>query len=108
VIKSMLTVLLYPFVALSALGLIFSMAVPIAALLGLHIPAQATWLLPGIFVVWLPTVITASVITKDANRSEFWSWRTSTLLRKALFSQAIFGEGIVFYSRFLYTLIAKI
>jgi len=24
---------------------------------------------------------------------EFWSWRTSTQLGKAVFSQAIFGEG---------------
>ena len=64
--------LLYPFVALAALGLVLVFAVQVAAFLGLDLPSQAIWLLPGLFVVWFPTVIAVQISSQDARRADLW------------------------------------
>lgn len=71
-IVNMLTTLLYPFVALSALGLILSLVVHYATMFGLPVPEAAVLLFPGIFVVWFPTVITANLVTRRSKRRDFW------------------------------------
>jgi hypothetical protein len=66
-------ILLYPFVVLSALGLILSLAAHVGALLGLNVPSSAMLLHVGIFVVWIPAVITSNFsLTKRYNRKDFW------------------------------------
>lgn len=66
-------IILYPFVLLSALGLLLSLAAHIGALLGLDIPPEAMGLHMGIFVVWIPAVIMAnSSLTKNAARKDYW------------------------------------
>ena len=66
-------VILYPFVVLSALGLILSLAAHIGALLGLNVPGPAMLLHVGIFIVWIPAVITSNFsLTKKYNRKDFW------------------------------------
>ena len=71
-IKNLLIALLYLFVALSALGLVLSIAVHLATIFGLLVPGAAVWLFPGVFVVWFPTVIAANLLTRRSNRRDFW------------------------------------
>ena len=68
----MLKVLLYPFIALSALGLVLSLATHIAILLVLHVPEELNLLAPGIFIVWFPAGIVLSLITDGTFRKNIW------------------------------------
>ncbi len=95
-------ILLYPFVVLSALGLILSLGAHIGALLGLNVPSAAMGLHIGIFIVWIPAVITSNFsLTKRCNRKDFWKvvlrgapkwmqYMTYGFLYYALFNFAIF------------------
>ena len=49
-------ILLYPFVFLSALGLVLSITAHVAALLGFNVPPAAMGLHIGILIVWFPAV----------------------------------------------------
>lgn len=66
--------LIYPFMALAALGLVLSIIVHIASLFGLplDLPFNAMSLHTGIFVVWFPAVIVAYPITRDVPRRDQW------------------------------------
>jgi len=68
--------LLWPFVALSALGLTLSIWVHFGALLGRKVaPSEYFWMLHmGIFVVWLPAVLVQS--------KQSGSWKTRTSMRE--------------------------
>jgi len=67
-------VLLFPFIGIAALGLFLSLLVHLSALFGQPIPwANRVWgLHVGIFVVWIPTVIVANVLTSDVDRRNWW------------------------------------
>ena len=54
-----MTILLYPFILISAVGLILSLIVHVSALLGIDLGlGQRIFALHiGIFIVWLPTVL---------------------------------------------------
>jgi hypothetical protein len=70
---SALIVLLYPFIVLSALGLMLSMVAHVAAILGLHVPPESIWLFFGNFVVFIPTLITSILLMpKGYGRKDFW------------------------------------
>jgi len=66
--------LLYPFVLLSAVGLVLSLIVHTASLLGQPNPlGSAAWGLHiGIFIVWLPAVLVAQRHTRDFKQKDFW------------------------------------
>ncbi|MFZ6672661.1 hypothetical protein [Undibacterium sp. Xuan67W] len=66
--------LLYPFMLLSAFGLLLSIASHLSALAGIPIPGgHLVWSLhAGIFVVWLPTVLVANRMSCHGKRSDFW------------------------------------
>jgi hypothetical protein len=66
--------LLYPFMLLSALGLLLSIGSHLAALAGFPIPGgNLVWFLHiGIFVVWLPTVLVTIRISRHGKRSDLW------------------------------------
>lgn len=90
--------LLLPFMVLSALGLILSIASHIAALLGLPIPGgHLVWgLHMGIFVVWLPAVLVASRMARHGTRSHFWKLALSgcpAWARYALYG--LFGYAVI-------------
>jgi hypothetical protein len=70
--NGMPTALLYPFIALSALGLILSILAHVASWLDLNVPEAAFMLHIGIFVVWIPTVLIANSLTKNHDRKNFW------------------------------------
>ncbi len=69
-----MTNLLYPFIFLSAVGLILSIIAHISALLGidLGIGSKVFILHIGIFVVWLPTVLVMQKMTKGCKQSDIW------------------------------------
>ena len=69
-----MSVLLYPFMLLSALGLVLSVGSHLAALASLPIPGGSlVWgLHVGIFVVWFPTVLVANRMARHGRRSDFW------------------------------------
>jgi len=67
-------VVLYPFMVLAACGLALSIAAHCVALAGVPIPGgKLVWGLHiGIFVVWIPTVLTSMQTTGYTNRKDFW------------------------------------
>jgi hypothetical protein len=67
-------VILYPFMVLAGFGLALSIAAHCMALAGVPIPGgRLVWGLHiGIFVVWIPTVLTSMQTTRYANRKDFW------------------------------------
>ena len=89
--------ILYPFMALAAIGLALSISTHVLALLGLDMPGgQLVWHLhTGIFVVWLPTVLVSMRMTRHVKRKDFWKvaflgcpvWMRRTLY--ALFAYAV-------------------
>lgn len=67
-------VILYPFMVLAACGLALSIAAHCMALAGVPVTGgKLVWGLDiGIFVVWIPTVLTSMQTTRYANRKDFW------------------------------------
>jgi len=93
-----MNVLLYPFMLLSAIGLLLSVGSHLAALAGLPIPGGSlVWSLHvGIFVVWLPTVLVANRMSRYGKRSDFWKLALSgcpTWARYALYG--LFGYAVL-------------
>jgi len=66
--------LLWPFVALSAIGLGLSMWVHFAAVMGRRVvPPEYFWMLHvGIFVVWIPAVIVSQKRSGNTERKDAW------------------------------------
>ena len=73
-------ILLYPFIALAALGLVLSIVVHVLAHLGYAPLGQGTFILHvGIFVVWFPAVLTlmrAGVFRFQMSMSPRAGWRS--------------------------------
>ena len=67
-------VLLSPFIGIAALGLFLSLLVHLSALFRLPIPlGHRAWVLHiGIFVVWIPTVFVANLLSRDVDRRNWW------------------------------------
>ncbi|RYD77192.1 MAG: zinc ribbon domain-containing protein [Verrucomicrobiaceae bacterium] len=65
---------LYPFLALSTIGLVLSIGAHVMALTGIPLPSgKLVWgLHAGIFVVWLPAVLISMQTTRHASRKDFW------------------------------------
>jgi len=95
-----LSILLYPFVALSALGLILSILAHIGALLGFDIPPIAFVLHIGIFVVWIPTVFVSNALAKNHDRKDFWK----VVLRGAPKWAQYILYGFLYYAMFNFVL----
>ncbi len=66
--------LLFPIMLIAACGLALSFAVHCMSLTGvIALDRKLIWGLGiGVFIVWVPTVILASEMTKHANRKDFW------------------------------------
>jgi hypothetical protein len=62
------------FVMLAAIGLVLSLMSHVAALAGMSGPlGDYSWLLHiGIFMVFLPTILVASALTKGADKKDYW------------------------------------
>ena len=103
-----MNVLLRPFIALSAVGLILSLIVHVSALVGYDLGfGQSVFALHmGIFVVWLPTVLVAIRTTGDFRRRDFWKAALRGCpdwMRKMTYG--FFGYAIVNFAIFMFTTI---
>lgn len=69
-----MTALLFPFLALAAVGFVLSVVAHVASFTGMSLPGGdwTGWLHPGIFVVWLPTVLVSYRIGQGKRHAEFW------------------------------------
>lgn len=98
--------LLAPFIGLAAIGFILSVAAHLAAVAGSPIPfGKAVWGLHiGIFVVWLPTVLVGTRLTRGANRKDYWKIALAGCpkwMRTALY--LLFGYALLNFVLFLAT-----
>jgi hypothetical protein len=67
-------VLIYPFLALAATGFVAALIVHMAALLGVIYPFEVLlkFLFPGLVVVWLPTILVMTRLTRDFKQKDIW------------------------------------
>jgi hypothetical protein len=72
--EHMMAVLLLPFMALAAAGLLLSIGVHVASLFGLHVPGGALVLSLhiGIIVVWIPAVLVAKRANRGRPQRDYW------------------------------------
>jgi hypothetical protein len=66
--------IIYTFLALAAIGMAAMVAVHIAALFGNIVPFERTLRIlgPGVFVVFLPTVLVMTRLTRDFKQKDIW------------------------------------
>ena len=89
---------------LAAGGFILSVAAHLAALAGIAVPGGGlVWALHiGIFVVWIPTVLVSSRITRYSNRRDFWKTALAGCppwMRRALY--IVFGYALLNFILFI-------
>ena len=65
---------LFPFLVLSAIGLVLSLIVHASSLLGLPSPlGELSWSLHiGVFVVWIPAIWVSQTLVKGFDQKDFW------------------------------------
>jgi hypothetical protein len=93
-----MAILIYPFLALAAVGFLAMLAVHFASLFGVIHPFEhlLKFLGPGVFVVFLPTIFVMNLLIRDFKQKD--SWRAAlrgcpTWMRRAVWT--IFGYGWV-------------
>jgi hypothetical protein len=101
-----MSIVLYPFMLLAAVGLALSVVAHVMALAGIELPGgQLVWTLHiGIFVVWIPTVLVSIRTTRHANRKDFWKVALSgcpAWMRKAFY--VLFAYAILNFILFMLT-----
>jgi hypothetical protein len=66
--------LIYPFLAVAVAGLIAVAAIHVASLLGVTFPFDhfLKFLVPGIFVVFVPTIFVMNRLTRDFKQKDLW------------------------------------
>ena len=69
-----MSILIYPFLALSAVGFAVLFAVHVASLFGITYPFERFLgiLGPGIFVVFMPTIFVMNRLTRDFKQKDIW------------------------------------
>jgi hypothetical protein len=74
ILRRSMKALLYPILALAALGSLALLYVHVAALLGstLGFVHFLHYLVPGLFVVWIPTILVSGAMTRDFKQKDFW------------------------------------
>jgi hypothetical protein len=102
--------ILSPFILLSAIGFILSVAAHIRSIQGIPLPGgKAVWALhAGIFVVWIPTVIVSIPFTRGAKRKDFWKITLigcPKWMRQALY--VVFAYAILNFIFFMVTTVNR-
>lgn len=66
--------LVYPFLGLSAIGFALMLMVHVASLFGVTAPFAhgLSYLAPGVFIVFLPTVLVMTRLTRDFKQKDIW------------------------------------
>jgi hypothetical protein len=69
-----MTAFIYPFLILASAGFVAVLSVHVAALAGSTMPFARflKFLFPGIFVVWLPTILVMNRLTRDFKQKDIW------------------------------------
>src|SRR5712671_2024271 len=69
-----MTALIYPFLALALAGFLAIFAVHVASLFGVTYPSDhlLRFLGPGVFVVFVPTVLVMNRLTRDFKQKDIW------------------------------------
>lgn len=69
-----MALLLYPFFALATAGFFVVLGIHVAALFGARYPFEHFVLIlaPGVFIVWLPTVVVSIRLTRNVKQRDFW------------------------------------
>jgi hypothetical protein len=69
-----MAILIYPFLALSAVGFAALLAIHVASLFGITYPFErfVGFLGPGMFVVFLPTIFVMNRLTRDFKQRDLW------------------------------------
>lgn len=69
-----MVVLIYPFLGLAALGFLAVLVVHVASLFGTPSLFEhfLKWLGPGVFVVWLPTILVMNRLTREFKQKDIW------------------------------------
>jgi hypothetical protein len=64
----------YPLLALSGIGSLAILSIHVAALLGFTFGFDlfVRFLVPGLFVVWLPSIFVMNTLTKEFKQKEIW------------------------------------
>jgi hypothetical protein len=64
----------YPFLLLASIGFVGIVAIHVTTLFGMtHLFEQSLrFIVPGLFVVWLPTVLIMSRLTRDFKQKDLW------------------------------------
>jgi hypothetical protein len=64
----------YPFLVLSAVGFVAMLVIHVASLCGITAPFEhlLTYLGPGVFVVFLPTIWVMNQLTRDFKQKDIW------------------------------------
>ncbi len=64
----------YPFLALATAGLFAVFGIHLAALLGATYPFEHFVMIlgPGVFIVWLPTMLVSFRMTRNVKQRDFW------------------------------------
>jgi len=102
--------ILLPFIGLSAIGFILSVAAHICAIEGWSLPGgKAVWALHiGIFAVWIPTVLVSIRSSQGDKRKDFWKIALigcPKWIRQALY--VIFGYAILNFIYFMATTVNR-
>jgi hypothetical protein len=66
--------LVYPFLVLAAVGFAAMLVIHVASLFGITAPFEhsLTYLAPGMFVVFLPTILVMTQLTRDFKQKDIW------------------------------------
>jgi hypothetical protein len=69
-----MNILIYPFLLLALVGLVVVLSVHVAALAGSTalLSHVGKLIFPGIFVVWLPTIVVMNRLTRDFKQKDIW------------------------------------
>jgi hypothetical protein len=69
-----MAVLIYPFLALAAVGFVAMLAIHVAALFGVTYPFNHffKFLVPGVFIAFLPTIFVMNRLTRDFKQKDIW------------------------------------
>jgi hypothetical protein len=72
--KDAMVAVVYPFLVLSALGFAAMLVIHIASLFGIRAPFEhsLSFLGPGVFIVFLPTILVMNRLTRDFKQKDIW------------------------------------
>jgi len=71
---SKMNILIYPFLILACVGFVLVLSVHVGALAGRTVPFKYVghFIFPGIFLIWLPTILVMNRLTREFKQKDIW------------------------------------